>query len=166
MTLRLLAAVLPHGNKSRGESSRHLIRGCPYTATGRMPYMETGTFCLRESPEHAKRDVYESARRFRMFPKVSAIGTVACVNRTLRFLTFAKVSAIDVGARVVHSRSGINSRDFCKESQNKFSSSANHNSLSLSISLAHCLFMYLDYISLIHDLVTTTFGGLNETTEK
>ena len=36
---------------------------------------------------------------FRMFPKVSAIGTPACVNRTQCFLTFAKVSAIDVGAR-------------------------------------------------------------------
>ena len=47
MTLRLLAALLPHGNKRRSESSRHLIRGCPYTATGKMPYMETGTFCLR-----------------------------------------------------------------------------------------------------------------------
>ncbi len=79
--------------------------------------MKTGTFCLRESPAHAKRDVYESARRFRMFPKVSTIGTVACVNCSLRFLTFAKVSAIDVRARVVHSRSGINSRGFCKENQ-------------------------------------------------
>ena len=40
--------------------------------------------------------------------------------------------------------------------QSKFSSSANHNSLSLS---AHCLFMYFDYISLINgDLVTTTIG--------
>ena len=36
MTLRLLAALLPHGNKRCSESSRHLIRGCPYTATGKM----------------------------------------------------------------------------------------------------------------------------------
>ena len=33
MTLRL-AALLPHGNKRCSESSRHLIRRCPYTATG------------------------------------------------------------------------------------------------------------------------------------
>ena len=58
MTLRLLAALLPNGNKRRSESSRHLIRGCPYTATGRMPYMETGTFCLRKPSAYAKRDVY------------------------------------------------------------------------------------------------------------
>ena len=82
MTLRLLAALLPHGHKSHSESSWHLIRGCPCMATGGVPYMETGTFCIRESPAHAKQDVYESARHFRMFPKVSAIGTVACVNRT------------------------------------------------------------------------------------
>ena len=85
-------------------------------------------------------------RHFLMFPKVSAISTVACVNRTQRFLMFAKVSAIDVGARVVHSRSGINSRSFCMESQSKFSSSANHNSLSFHLSLITCL-LYSDYIS-------------------
>ena len=79
MTLRL-AALLPHGNKKCSESSRHLIRG--YTATGKMPYMETGTLCLYDPSAHAKRDVYLSTRRFRMFPKVSAIGTLACVNRT------------------------------------------------------------------------------------
>ena len=68
---------------------------------------------------------------------------------------FVKVSAMDVGAslcrlytgaRVDNSGSGINLLSFCKESQSKFSSSANHNSLSLS--LAHCLSMSFDYISL------------------
>jgi hypothetical protein len=144
MTLRLLTALLPHGNKSRSEISRHLNRGCPYTATDKMPYMETGNFCLRESPAYAKRDVYESARRFRMFPKFSAIGTVACVNRMLRFLTFAKVSVIDVGARVNNSRSGINSRDFCKES--RVSSAllpTTALSLSLSLNLSCSLLVYV-----------------------
>ena len=71
--------------------------------------------------------------------------------------TFAKVSAIDVGARVVlHSRSGINSRDFSKESRVS-SALLPTTTLSLFISLAHCFFVYLDYVSLIHgDPVTTT----------
>ena len=38
-----------------------------------------------------------------------------------RFRRLAKISAIDVGARVVHSRSSINTRGFCKANQSQFS---------------------------------------------
>jgi hypothetical protein len=97
-------------NKPR-RSSRHLDRvGCTHTTTG--------VSCQPES-KHCVHQ-YNDVREF------------------TRFRRFAKVSAIDVGARVVHSRSGINSRGFCKANQSqsiKFSASTTF-SLSISVSLS------------------------------
>ena len=58
-----------------------------------------------------------------------------------RFHRLAKVSAIDVGARVVHSRSSINTRGFCKANQSQlFFTSAYTLSLSLSLTLYTVLY--------------------------
>jgi hypothetical protein len=55
----------------------------------------------------------ESARRVR-------INTLD-MREFIRFHRLAKVSAIDVGARVVHSRSSINTRGFRKANQSQLS---------------------------------------------
>ena len=76
-----------------------------------------------------------------------------------RFRRLAKISAIDVGARVVHSRSSINTRGFCKANQSQlFFTSAYTHSLSLSFSLyysvARCAHVKL--MSIHGDPVTIT----------
>ncbi len=58
-----------------------------------------------------------------------------------RFHRLAKVSAIDVGARVVHSRSSINTRGFCKANQSQLNFFASAYSLSLSLSLCIALLL-------------------------
>ena len=74
----------------------------------------------------------------------------------IRFHRLAKVSAIDVGARVVHSRSSINTRGFCKANRSQlFFTSAYTHTLSLSLTLYTVL--YFIGLPKIHgDLVITT----------
>ncbi len=57
------------------------------------------------------------------------------VREFTRFRRLAKISAIDVGARVNNSRSGINAQSFCIGRQSKSNSSASIYSFSLSLSL-------------------------------
>ena len=71
-------------------------------------YAKRGEVWIREPRSHQHTDMREFTRIHR----------------------FAKVSAIDVGARVVHSRSSINTRGFCKTNQSQSVHSHPH-SLSL-----------------------------------
>ena len=75
-----------------------------------------------------------------------------------RIHRFAKASAIDVRARVVHSRSSINTRDFRKVKQSLLSFllvfTLSH-SISLSLSVT-CHVLYSTVMQIHGDLVATT----------
>ena len=82
-----------------------------------------------------------------------------------RFHRLAKVSAIDIGARVVHSRSGINTRGFCKANQSQlFFTSVCTLSLSLVFSVLPCCLLY-SYFTHQYTVISWSlqFGGPNET---
>ena len=82
-----------------------------------------------------------------------------------RFHRLAKVSAIDIGARVVHSRSGINTRGFCKTDQSQlFFTSAYTHTLSLSLTL-YTVCTLLDCLKYTVISWSLQFGGPNETNE-
>ena len=74
-----------------------------------------------------------------------------------RFHRLAKISAIDIGARVVHLRSSINTRDFCIQIRVSYSLLVLTHSLSLSFSLYYSVACGTCILSLIHgDPVATT----------
>jgi len=109
----------------------------------------------RNMRDAAKR---ESARRVR-------INTLD-MREFIRFHRLAKVSTIDVGARVVHSRSGINTRGFCKANQSQlFFTSAYTHTLSLFLLLCILFCTLLDCLKYTVISWSLHFGGPNETNE-